>query len=79
MLIDGHHIVGTIRLRNVHPIEIDALPAAAVATPLFAASLFDQDPPHRLGGRSEEVAAIGELIARSASEGWLFILACASG
>ena len=37
--------------------QVDSLPIAAVLQPFLAASIFDQDPPHGLGGRSEEMSA----------------------
>ena len=38
-------------------VEIDPLPIAAPLEPSSVAGLFDQDPPHRLGRRPEEMAA----------------------
>ena len=59
-LVDGQQFerIHSIRPRQVVWCEIHAWHGAAVFAALLAACIFNEDPPHRLGRRGEEMAAM---------------------
>jgi len=58
--VHGQELVVVARKRQLHVVEVDALLATAMAHGFSTPGAFDQNPPHRLGGRSKKVGAILE-------------------
>ena len=64
----GRQVVGPLRRSPAHQVEVDAGPTAAVLAASLAAGVLDQDAPHGLGRRGEEMAAAVPIARASRSD-----------